>query len=275
MKDEERDGTEINALELLGVDPDIRELASLERLRLAAKVAPSVRGMTEKQRARKVRQEGGGTTTVGEIVDTFCDRNKIEFSVWPSGPSGPSAQARVRALARHGLSNREIVALMGPSAPSRATVARLVLATIGRQRAERGAVRPAPHGASRDRRAKFLATPCAGGCDRLPPASAARQKNPKAWKCARCAKGRPRVSPTGPCAGYEAPCDAMPTKNSVQPTDGPWRCRPCATRRAQASLSGDALARARGGYKNWWTSLSEEQRQAERAKRAKPRKAKP
>ena len=128
-----------------------------------------------------------------------------------------------------------------------------------------------PHQASRERRAKFLATPCAGGCPRLPPASAARQKNPKAWKCARCAKGRPRIPPTGPCAGHEAPCGAMPAKNSLQPADGPWRCRTCASRKAQAELSGDAKARARNGFRQWWAALSEEQRQEERNKRCQLR----
>lgn len=131
-----------------------------------------------------------------------------------------------------------------------------------------------PHQASRERRAKFLATPCAGGCDRLPPVSAAKLKNAKVWKCARCAKGRPRVRPAGPCAGYEAPCDAMPAKNSLQPADGPWRCRPCATRKAQAELSGDAKARARNGFRQWWAALSEEAREAERAKRCQLRECK-
>ena len=37
------DDTEINALKLLGSDPDVRELASLERLRVIAAVARCVR----------------------------------------------------------------------------------------------------------------------------------------------------------------------------------------------------------------------------------------
>lgn len=131
-----------------------------------------------------------------------------------------------------------------------------------------------PHQASRERRAKFLATPCAGGCNRLPPVSASVHKNAKAWKCARCAKGRRRILPTGPCAGYNAPCDAMPAKNSLQPTDGPWRCRPCATRKAQAELSGDAKVRARNGFRQWWAALPEEQRQEERNKRCQLRECK-
>lgn len=258
--------TEINALELLGADPDIRDLASLERLRLAAKVAPRVRNLTEKQRSRRVQKEGGGSTTVGEIVDAQLARSNIELDVWPL-----PARQQARVLARQGLTIREIAKLLGLSRP---TVSRIVFAVIGRQRAPRGSVvRSPPHHASRERRAKFLSTPCAGGCGRLPPVSAYRSAlSSKAWRCAKCAQGRARVRPVGPCAGYGVPCAATPKTNSAQPKDGPWRCRPCAARKAQAELSGESLARARSGFKNWWESLSEEQRQVERAKRSKPRK---
>lgn len=77
------DDTEINALKLLGSDPDVRELASLERLRVIAAVAPRVRSLTEAQRAKKLRRESGAETTVGEVVDAQLARANIELDVLP------------------------------------------------------------------------------------------------------------------------------------------------------------------------------------------------
>lgn len=53
----DHDPTEINALAILGADPDVRELASLEQLRTMATLAPRLRNMTEAQRARALRLE--------------------------------------------------------------------------------------------------------------------------------------------------------------------------------------------------------------------------
>ena len=77
------DPTEINALAILGADPDVRELASLERLRVMAAVAPRVRSLTEAQRAKKLRRESGAETTVGEVVDAQLARANIELDVLP------------------------------------------------------------------------------------------------------------------------------------------------------------------------------------------------
>ena len=276
------DPTEINALAILGADPDVRELASLERLRLAAKVAQAERNMSEKTRARRWTKDSGETITHGELMGELNKAQKIEIDV---APLPVKDQARV--MARQGMSLRKIIealGLQGIDAPSRQTVWKMVRDILAeRKKPCRGCGvsqakvwcaacrRLGPHHASRARRARFLAIPCAGGCGRLPPESAAKVRNAKVWKCARCAKGQRRIPPTGPCAGYNAPCDAMPAKNSLQPADGPWRCCPCATRKAQAELSGESLDRARNGYRQWWAALSEEQRQEERAKRCGPR----
>ena len=77
------DPTEINALAILGADPDVRELATLERLRTMAAVAPRVRSLTEAQRAKKLRRESGASTTVGEIVDAQLARANIELDTEP------------------------------------------------------------------------------------------------------------------------------------------------------------------------------------------------
>ena len=58
---------------------DLRELASLERLRVIAAVAPRVRSLTEAQRAKKLRRESGAETTVGEVVDAQLARANIEL----------------------------------------------------------------------------------------------------------------------------------------------------------------------------------------------------
>ena len=62
---------------------DLRELASLERLRVIAAVAPRVRSLTEAQRAKKLRRESGAETTVGEVVDAQLARANIELDVLP------------------------------------------------------------------------------------------------------------------------------------------------------------------------------------------------
>lgn len=284
MKDE----TEINALALLGADPDVREIAALEKLRRAAKVAPLARSLSEKQRARKLRTESGAVVTHGEILDAQLRRDQIEIDV----VSPPDRNEAVNVLCGWGLSleeidgltAREITALaarkMGDSAPSLATVGRLVRRIRGRSRLPRGSSPPQPpHHESRERLRLALATPCSG-CGKSPSKRVAERGRhrlkvgPWVWVCRQCAgmARRSRERPTAPCA---CRCGALPRENSKLPSSGPWLCQRCATRRAQASLSGAALARARSGYRDWWASLSEEQRQAERAKRAKPRKTKP
>ena len=95
------DPTEICALAILGADPDVRELASLERLRVMAAVAPRVRSLTEAQRARRVRRESGASTTVGEVVDAQLARANIELDVLPLDgvcPCGCGKKATAEAL---------------------------------------------------------------------------------------------------------------------------------------------------------------------------------
>lgn len=83
----DHDPTEINALAILGADPDVRELASLEQLRTMATLAPRLRNMTEAQRARALRLESGRSTSVGEVVDSCVARAGIELDVVPlEGP---------------------------------------------------------------------------------------------------------------------------------------------------------------------------------------------
>jgi hypothetical protein len=172
MKDE----TEINALALLGADPDVREIAALEKLRRAAKVAPLARSLSEKQRARKLRTESGAVVTHGEILDAQLRRDQIEIDV----VSPPDRNEAVNVLCGWGLSleeidgltAREITALaarkMGDSAPSLATVGRLVRRIRGRSRLPRGSSPPQPpHHESRERLRLALATPCSG-CGKSP-----------------------------------------------------------------------------------------------------------
>lgn len=77
------DPTEINALAILGADPDVRDIAALERLRTMAAVAPRVRSLTEAQRSKKLRRESGASTTVGEVVDAQLARANIELDTEP------------------------------------------------------------------------------------------------------------------------------------------------------------------------------------------------
>lgn len=78
------DDTEINALEILGADPDVRELASLESLRTMATLAVQARRMTVGQRAKRLRKlHSLEVVTLGEIVDAQQKRAGIELDTEP------------------------------------------------------------------------------------------------------------------------------------------------------------------------------------------------
>lgn len=78
------DPTEINALAILGADPDVRELASLESLRTMATLAVHARRMTVAQRAKRLRKlESLEVVTLGEIVDAQQKRAGIELDTEP------------------------------------------------------------------------------------------------------------------------------------------------------------------------------------------------
>lgn len=102
------DPTEVNALEILGADPDVRELASLERLRTMAKAAGGVRRMTEAQRARRVELDSGRKSTLGDAIDGVLAAAQVELDV---APLPVKEQARV--MARQGMSVREIAEALG------------------------------------------------------------------------------------------------------------------------------------------------------------------
>ena len=161
------DDTEINALELLGSDPDVRELASLERLRVMAAVAPRVRSLTEAQRAKKLRRESGAETTVGEVVDAQLARANIELDVLPiegvcpcgcktKATSGALRRATMRGLewvcrreatrrfqARRTPEQRSASALLVQSALTPEQRANVALTLIERTRARNASLTPA------------------------------------------------------------------------------------------------------------------------------------
>jgi hypothetical protein len=78
------DPTEINALAILGADPDVRELAALETLHTMAVLAVQARRMTVEQRAKRLRKlESLEVVTLGEIVDAQQKRAGIELDTEP------------------------------------------------------------------------------------------------------------------------------------------------------------------------------------------------
>ncbi|HQY59813.1 MAG: hypothetical protein IPF92_21405 [Myxococcales bacterium] len=129
----DHDPTEINALAILGADPDVRELASLERLRLAAKVAQAERNMSEKTRARRWKKDSGAVITHGELIGELNKAQKIAIDVAPL-----PVRERARVMARRGMSLNAIIealGLHGIDAPSRSTLYKMVRNIM----AERGA----------------------------------------------------------------------------------------------------------------------------------------
>lgn len=216
------DPTEINALAILGADPDVRELASLERLRLAARVAQAERNMSEKARARRWTKDSGGTITHGELIGELNAAQKIEIDVAPL-----PVREQARVMARQGMSIKAIIealGLQGIDAPSETTLRKMVR-DINRGRRRR----------------------CEGcGVEIL-------------WKrvggvpkrCGTCA--RPMC---GCGCGARAPATAMSPKATARRRGAPWRCRSQAqgeryaamtaeqkAKRASAALAALALAR--------------------------------
>ena len=78
------DPTEINALAILGADPDVRDIAALESMRTMATFAVQARRMTVKQRAKRLRKlQSGEVVTLGEIIDSQQKRAGFELDTEP------------------------------------------------------------------------------------------------------------------------------------------------------------------------------------------------
>lgn len=206
------DPTEINALAILGADPDVRELASLERLRLAAKVAQAERNMSEKTRARRWKKDSGAVITHGDLIGELNKAQEIEIDV---APLPVKEQARV--MARQGMGLMAIVealGLLGIDAPSRQTVGKMVRDIL--------AERTAP------------CVDCGAHVARVQPR----------LKMVRCDECRSPWCPCGVC-GKRAPRSAM-SPSIVRRRGGPWTCGSASARRANAKLQpGERSERAR------------------------------
>jgi len=196
---EGEDPTEINALTILGADPDIRKLASLERLRLAGKMAARVRNLTEAQKARRLNP-GGKEITHGEFIATTLERENIVFGVEPI-----PVKEQARVMARQGMKIREIIealGMQGIAAPAVSTL-RLMVRDILAER-------------------KSLCVDC-GVETRVSPLATAIA----AIRCAEC------LRPLCPCGcGRRAPEGAMCPSVIAQRGGGPWVCASEAARRA-------------------------------------------
>lgn len=201
----DHDPTEINALAILGADPDVRELASLERLRLAAKVAQAERNMSEKTRARRWKKGSGAVITHGELMGELNKAQKIEIDV---APLPVKEQARV--MARQGMSLTAIIkalGLQGIDAPSETTLRRMV----------------------RDILSGRNTTPCKR-CGALVHTSPAARGKPKV--CDAC------KHPACPCGcGVRASRTAM-TPSAVTKRNGAlWGCKSFVNRQRHAALT--------------------------------------
>lgn len=186
------DPTEINALAILGADPDVRELASLERLRLAAKVAQAERNMNEKTRARRWTKDSGETITHGELISELNKAQKIEIDV---APLPVKEQARV--MARQGMSIKAIVealGIQGIDVSSRQVIWKMVRDILAERTAPCAAcgVEMPRRGSGRPTHCYECRHPlCEGGCGERGPRgcmtpSAVAQRGGRAWRCQKC-----------------------------------------------------------------------------------------
>lgn len=202
--------TEINALELLGSDPDVRELASLERLRVMAAVAPRVRSLTEAQRAKKLRRESGAETTVGEVVDAQLARANFELDVLPVDNVRPkhvpcARCGKVLAVKPTGriptvCNGRRTTCVRPPTAVCRRCGASFAVSKAGKPQT----TCPDVLGGCAKQKA------CTGGCGRSPPSGAFSEKNLRArnggpWRCWRCIPTEERAASMREYAARKAP----------------------------------------------------------------------
>jgi hypothetical protein len=200
------DPTEINALAILGADPDVRELASLERLRLAAKVAQAERNMSEKTRARRWTKDSGAVITHGELIGGLNAAQKIAIDIAPL-----PVRERVRVMTRQGMSLTAIIdalGLQGIDAPSETTLRKMVRDINRGRRCEGCGVE--------------ILWKRVGGV-------------PK--RCGTCA--RPMC---GCGCGARAPATAMSPKATARRRGAPWRCRSQAQGERYAAMTAEEKA---------------------------------
>lgn len=218
------DPTEINALAILGADPDIRELASLERLRLAAKVAQAERNMSEKTRARRWKKDSGAVITHVDLIGELNKAQNIEFDVAPL-----PVRAQARAMARQGMTFREIVealGLQGIDAPARQKLRDMIRGIRGER-------------------------PCMGCGAPTPTMHRTRQES----RCVEC------LRPLCPCGcGERAPKGAMTAHRVARRGGAPWVCKSEANRRRHAAMTPEQKERQRKNLEKMRARITREQR---------------